>query len=115
MEEQKPGADLEKNEGLTMEKPEDSFECDAKARLEWWEVAERRAEEAESQATEAIAVVREAEKTGDNDRAMIEEHLAIEALIAKKPEEDRSRAFGDAEALGFSEETDCTSDSDDEW
>ena len=53
---------LEKGEDTAMKRPEDSSERDAEAHLEWWEVAEREAEEAEFEAAEAMAAVREAEK-----------------------------------------------------
>ena len=74
-----------------MERPDDSSERDAEARLESWEVAECEAEEDEFEA--ALAAVREAENTDNDDRAMIEEHRAVEYSIAKKLEEDISHAF----------------------
>ena len=78
-------------------------------------MAEHKAEEEEFEAAQAIAAVREAENTKDDDRTMIEEHHAAEDSIAKKPEEDRSCAINDADALVFIEGTDCASDYDEEY
>lgn len=105
---------MEKGEDAAINRPEDSSERDAEARLEWWEVAEREAEEADLEAAEAMAAVREAEKAEEDNRAMIEEHRVVKDSITKKLEKDRSRAFNDVEASGSGKEIICISDSDEE-